>query len=229
MLCELKNIFRIHKDFIELVSQILICHEWRIGWKIAENVQYLWHINGSSGVLSVTLTQFDKRAETSYFSRQNRHAVVKHTGTILSWIWIESQRFPPDELFDIFLGEWWSLKIKTKRGCTHRLIIDVVKRCQVRVMQSLINCKKKSNLHFKKGPWTVNIEKPSTCKSTCYSLAWIKHEHSVQQITSSRRHIGEPECKILSWISWQLFYIFSSIFTSKKPKARVIRWTYQLL
>ena len=44
---------------------------------------------------------------------------------------LENHKFPPDEFLDILFGAGLLLKVETKRVRTNRLLIDVVKRCQV--------------------------------------------------------------------------------------------------
>jgi hypothetical protein len=74
----------------------------------------------------------------------------------------------------------WLLKIKAERCRAGRFFIDVMKRSQVWVMQSLINCTRKNVFEFiVKPPLTKWIfVKPDTCDPS----AWIKHKHSLQQI-----------------------------------------------
>lgn len=59
----------------------------------------------------------------------------------MSWVWVEFYGFPPYELLDIFFSKWWLLKIKNKRPWANGLLVDIVKRCQVWMAQSLVNCK----------------------------------------------------------------------------------------
>ena len=59
----------------------------------------------------------------------------------VSWIRIVLHRFSPDELLNIFFSKWWLLKIKAERPWANRLLVDIMKRCQVWVAQCLINCK----------------------------------------------------------------------------------------
>lgn len=59
----------------------------------------------------------------------------------MNWIWIEFHRFPIDKLLDIFFSKSWLLKIKTERPGANRLLIDIMKRCQIWVAESLVNCK----------------------------------------------------------------------------------------
>lgn len=74
-------------------------------------------------------------------SHQVLFQVQNITQSSLSWIRIELHRFSPDELLYIFFSKWWLLKIKAERHWADRLLIDIMKRCQVRVAQCLINCK----------------------------------------------------------------------------------------
>lgn len=66
--------------------------------------------------------------------------------------------FPPDEFLDILLCACWLLEIKTERSRAYRLLIDVMKRCQVRVAECLINCKHPEKFS---SPMQIFIQKDS--------------------------------------------------------------------
>lgn len=58
----------------------------------------------------------------------------------MSGIWVEFYGFPPDEFFYIFLRKRWQLEVNNERTRAHGLLVDIMKRRQVWMAQSLINC-----------------------------------------------------------------------------------------
>jgi len=76
--------------------------------------------------------------------QQKQHIPLLLVGRIR----VEGQRFPPDEFFYMCFCKRWLLKIKAERCRAGRFFIDVMKRSQVWVMQSLINCMRKEVFEY---------------------------------------------------------------------------------
>lgn len=60
---------------------------------------------------------------------------------LICWIWIEHDWFPPNKILNVFFSYCLLLKIKTERLGADWLVIDIVKRGQVWVTESIINCR----------------------------------------------------------------------------------------
>jgi hypothetical protein len=65
---------------------------------------------------------------------------------LVNWAWVELEGLFPYDLFDIFFSERWLLEIEAERGGADWFIIYLMKGCQVRVAQSLINCDVKGKI-----------------------------------------------------------------------------------
>ena len=132
---------------------------------------------------------------------------------------IELYSFSPDEFFDVLFSEWWLLEIEIERPRADGLLINVVKRRQVRVAKSLIDCKRpqrnikllvivRSSIQYTVlGTWI------SESWYTCNASVRVKDKHLLKQIDSACRHIRKPNRELLLWVLWKLTNISSGIVT----------------
>lgn len=109
---------------------------------------------------------------------------------LISWVWVELHRFPPDELLDVIFSTWWMLKIKAERPEADRLIIDIMQRCYIWVTKCLVNCKQMRKHYYIKKlfvGWTGQRKKKIMCwKYKSFLVPVIRLLGSKTSIFSSR-------------------------------------------